>query len=248
MQDPEFDAYAADYHRQHQDNIRLTGEDPSYFADYKIAQLRRVADSAGMNRPDILDFGSGIGNSLPGFRRHFPQNPPTCADVSGASLDLAQQRFPGDERHVQIKDRRLPFDDHSFDLVFTACVFHHIPWDEHPHWLQEMRRVTRPGGKLMVFEHNPLNPLTVRAVNTCPFDENARLLSARVLRDQVAGAGWQDVVTEYHVFFPAPLAGLRRADRFLRWCPLGGQHLCLGTAPATDGPPPLAVMPGTARC
>lgn len=236
MQDPEFDSYAADYHRQHLDNIRLTGEDPAYFADYKIAQLRRLADGAGFDRPAMLDFGSGIGNSLPGFRRHFPNNAPVCADVSPASLALAQERFPGPERHVAITENRLPFEDGSFDLVFSACVFHHIPWEEHDHWLNELRRVTRPGGRLAIFEHNPLNPLTVRAVRTCPFDANARLLSGRRLRRHVAAAGWVAVGTEYHVFFPAALAALRRLDPALRRCPLGAQHMCVATAPGEGAP------------
>jgi hypothetical protein len=39
-----------------------------------------------------------------------------------------------------------------------------------------MKRVLRPGGMAIIFEHNPRNPLTLSAVNNCEFDENAVLL------------------------------------------------------------------------
>ena len=44
----------------------------------------------------------------------------------------------------------------------------------------ELKRVLRAGGACVIFEHNPLNPLTVQAVNTCPFDENAVLIKAPI--------------------------------------------------------------------
>lgn len=61
----EFDEYTNDYEKMHLDNIRITGEEPSYFADYKIDQLRILSDALDLQNPDIMDFGSGIGNSLP---------------------------------------------------------------------------------------------------------------------------------------------------------------------------------------
>ena len=39
----EFDEYTKVYEQMHLDNIRVTGEEPSYFADYKIQQLRVLA-------------------------------------------------------------------------------------------------------------------------------------------------------------------------------------------------------------
>ena len=61
-----------------------------------------------------------------------------------------------------IENNRIPAEADSFDVVFSACVFHHIPHGEHLNWLQELHRITRPGGLIAIFEHNPLNPLTVR--------------------------------------------------------------------------------------
>ncbi len=56
--------------------------------------------------------------------------------------------------------------------------------------LRELHRITRQGGLIAVFEHNPLNPLTVHAVNTCSFDANAKLILARDLARRLRAAGW----------------------------------------------------------
>src|SRR5262249_8660734 len=153
----------------------------------------------------ILDFGPGIGNSVPAFRRYFPTAKLTCADVSARSLEVSRHRFPGEERYVVIEGRSFPLADQTFDLAFTSCVFHHISTAEHRRWLEELLRVTRPGGLLVVFEHNPWNPLTVRAVKTCPFDISAELISARTMRSSIRAAGWLVRETSYRVFFPRAL-------------------------------------------
>lgn len=230
MLDAEFDAYVSEYERQHADSIRLSGESPDYFAEYKIRELRRLADGWGLSAPAILDFGSGMGNSLPALRKYFPDRPTVAADVSSESLSAARERHGTLEEQLLISENRIPAEDDSFDICFTACVFHHIPEDEHLHWLQELRRITRPGGHLVIFEHNPLNPLTRHAVRTCPFDVNAVLIRAGEMRARVAAAGWSAPRADYHVFFPRALARLRPLEALLRWCPAGGQYACHATA------------------
>src|SRR5262249_59211928 len=83
----------------------------------------------------------------------------------------------------------LPYDEGSFDVAFAICVFHHVPPLERPALTAEMARVTRPGGLVAIFEHNPWNPLTRKAVRDCPFDEDAVLLSRPNARRLLDGAG-----------------------------------------------------------
>lgn len=231
MNTTEFDSFADQYEAQHRDNIQITGETPDYFARYKIAELRRLADEAGVDAGRIVDFGSGIGNSLPHFRAFFPHSAVTCADVSERSLELARARFPGKEESLLITHDRIPAEDGAFDAAFSACVFHHIAHEEHVGWMAEVRRVIRPGGLFAIFEHNPLNPLTLRAVNTCPFDVNARLIRAGVLAARMRAAGWTDVRTRYHIFFPRFAAALRGLEPSLSWAPLGAQYAVCGRKP-----------------
>lgn len=225
MDKAEFDRFADAYYDQHRENVAVTGEGPEYFAEYKIRQLRAIVDREQISVSRICDFGAGIGNSIPYFRKYFPDAALTSSDVSERSLTLGRQRYPGNGNSVLIEDGRIPCENDTFDVAFSACVFHHIPHEEHVKWLQELYRITRPGGLVAIFEHNPLNPLTVHAVNTCPFDENARLILARSLAKRLSAAGWASPRIQYNLFFPRGLASLRPLEASLGWLPLGAQYV-----------------------
>jgi SAM-dependent methyltransferase len=219
----EFDLLADEYRALHEENVAITGESLEYFHEYKIADLAGLVNRLRLPAPQILDFGSGIGNSLPYFRKHFAESDITCADVSARSIEIAQNRYPGQETYVRIGSS-IPMPAASQNVVYSACVFHHIPHDEHVYWLAELHRVTLPGGMLAIYEHNPLNPLTVRAVKACPLDVNARLIGGRTMREHVIAAGWEDVRVDYKLFFPAALSFLRPMERYLEWLSLGAQY------------------------
>ena len=80
----------------------------------------------------------------------------------------------------------------------------------------------------MIYEHNPINPMTLHAVNTCTFDENAVLLKRCQVRNVLREAGMEVVMQEYRVFFPAFLKLLRPLEKYLAWLPLGAQHFVVG--------------------
>ncbi len=227
MDSAEFDGFADEYYTQHSANISITGENPEYFAEYKIAVLRELINRRHARADRILDFGAGIGASVAFFRKYFPASELTCADASARSMALSRSRFPGAETYLAIDGNAVPSATAAFDIAFSACVFHHIDHAEHGRWLRELHRTVAPGGSLAIFEHNPYNPLTVRAVNTCPFDINARLIRATRLRAAAAAAGWRDVEIRYHLFFPRALAALRPVEPALAWLPLGGQYSLL---------------------
>lgn len=219
----EFDLLADEYHGQHKANVAITGEGPEYFAEYKIVDLANLVRTEDLVPGYLFDFGCGIGNSVPYFRKYFPDLKLSCGDVSSRSIEIAKTRNSGDEDYVII-GADIPLPTHSQDIVFSACVFHHIPHEQHQHWLAELLRVTRPGGLLAIYEHNPWNPLTVRAVNTCPLDVNARLIRGSIMRKRAVDAGWVDAKVGYKLFFPAALAALRPIECHLEWLALGAQY------------------------
>ena len=108
MDKAEFDRFADAYDDQHRENVAVTGESPEYFAEYKIRQLREIVDREQIGVSRICDFGSGIGNSVPFFRKYFPDAALTSSDVSERSLTLGKQRYPGDGSYVLIEDSRMP--------------------------------------------------------------------------------------------------------------------------------------------
>jgi ubiquinone/menaquinone biosynthesis C-methylase UbiE len=225
MNKAEFDRVADEYMSLHAQNISASGESPEFFARYKIKDVATEVSRCGIQVHSILDFGSGIGNSLPHFSSLFRHAQITCADVSARSLEISRLRHVNiPTTYTEIVDTTLPFNDETFDLCFSACVFHHISHSEHLHWLSELKRVTRQNGMIVIFEHNPANPLTVSAVRDCPFDENAVLVRAGRLSDIMNKAGWSEIETVYRIFFPRPLAFARPLERYLRKVPLGAQY------------------------
>jgi SAM-dependent methyltransferase len=227
----EFDKFAEEYLATHKGNIAITGEDPEYFARYKIETVAARLKALGLPAPRrVLDFGCGIGNSAPHLRAAFPDAEITGLDVSEKSLAVAEQRFPGvaDFRRYE-GGADMPLEP-GFDLVFSACVFHHIDAAEHVALFAALRRLLAPGGVLAVFEHNPWNPVSRYIVATCPFDEDAVLIPAAefVRRQREAGFGKVDVA--YTGFFPGPLKALRPLERALTWLPIGAQYFTLARA------------------
>ena len=112
-------------------------------------------------------------------------------------------------RYEVFDGTHLPFADRSFDAAFAINVFHHVPVAQRPALVADVRRVLRPGGLFAIFEHNPLNPVTRRIVNTCEFDKDAVLLKRRDSETLLEGAGFSDISTRY--IFSVPAAGLSAA-------------------------------------
>jgi SAM-dependent methyltransferase len=79
-------------------------------------------------------------------------------DPSEGMLEVLRARAP--EVRAQVASgAALPFADASFDLVLSVAVLHHIAdAGEVRRTLAEMVRVTRPRGRVLVWDHNPRNP------------------------------------------------------------------------------------------
>jgi len=223
MDKAEFDKFAEEYTRIHQSNIRASRESPDFFAEYKIADIAGETSHSHGNL-SILDFGSGVGNSIPHVQTYFPASKLTCLDVSRKSLNIAKQRFGDVVDYVHFDGVSIPQDDDSYDIAYAMCVFHHIDKPTRTSLVREIRRVLKPNGRFYIFEHNPLNPLTVHAVNTCPFDENAALINSWSAKKLLENCCFNDISTKYRIFFPGAMKALRPLERYMTWLPLGAQY------------------------
>ena len=232
--EPEFDQFAKDYEDVLDRATQIGGEESGYFASYKVDI---VHDRIGGDGQDlrILDFGCGVGQSIPYLAGRFPKAEILGTDVSSQSIAVAEARHGPLAHFTPYEDGDpLPYADASVDVAFTACVFHHIPQAEHAAVLAEVRRVLKPGGTVFVFEHNPLNPLTMKAVNDCPFDENAVLIRAPELRRRLEHAGFEEVRARFCLFVPGQLRWLRPLESVLTWCPAGAQYYVQGRRGASS--------------
>jgi ubiquinone/menaquinone biosynthesis C-methylase UbiE len=232
MTDPNiFDGYAQSYAATVDQAIRASGESVDYFTQLKVDLAREHVLSPVRT---LMDFGCGIGNSTRALATAFPEARLTGIDPSTASIDTARSLIgprPDRIEYVAGKTECLPFPDESFDVAFTACVFHHIERKDHEHWAREIHRVLRPGAPFFIFEHNPLNPLTRRVVRDCPFDEGVTLLQPAYARRMLRRAGFVAAHARYYFFFPRALAALRFLEPALRRVPLGGQYYVVAARP-----------------
>jgi len=163
-------------------------------------------------------------------------------DPSPRSVALARRRnagLPGLDYAV-LQGNDLPFAG-PFDLVYAANVFHHVPPGSREETLGVLRRALSPEGRLLLFEHNPWNPFTRRAVARCPLDQGAALLSSSLARRLLAREGFRDIRIRYLLFFPAPLRFLLFLEPGLARLPLGAQYLASAASGWADRrvtPPP----------
>jgi 2-polyprenyl-3-methyl-5-hydroxy-6-metoxy-1,4-benzoquinol methylase len=216
----EFDRWADGYDRIHAKNVALSGEDPEYFAVYKHRVLKEILGPR-FGEP-VLDFGCGIGNLTRHLVRSFPKV--DGYDPSAESVSLARQRAP-EARFFDDVDA-LPKE--HYGAVVLANVLHHVPPENRPGLLRIVTQRLARRGKVIVFEHNPLNPVTRKVVADCPFDENAVLLYPREVKRLLRDAKLAKVELDYIVFFPRALAWLRPMERRLRWLPAGAQVVAWG--------------------
>jgi len=171
MTQQEFDAHAQSYKEVLDQSIGFSGEDSAYFSEYKIRDLRHEltlsgADADGALR--LMDFGCGVGASMPHARKYFGKAELLGVDVSLESLDQARTRHGELADFLPLDGSAWPRQASALDAVYAMCVFHHVDENAHVRLLSDIRGRLKPGGMMMVYEHNPFNPLTVRVVNNCP--------------------------------------------------------------------------------
>ena len=219
----DFDEFAKDYRQIHNESLKFSGADSDYFSEQKIEEVRKNETDA---LPKVLDLGCGDGNSAVFFRKHFSGCEYNGLDTSKESVAVAEKREVPGAAFSHYNGFDIPFADGSFDIVFIACVLHHIDHAWHERLLNEVRRVLKEDGRLYIFEHNPLNPLTRRIVNNCPFDEDAVLLNSSYTRKILKHLDFRDVIVGYTIFFPRHrfFSQMLRLEKYLKWLPIGGQY------------------------
>ena len=230
----DFDRYRDTYGDEVQRSIGFIGQDHAFFVESKARHLVDVADrhlDAGRSAA-VLDVGCGVGLTHPYLTPTFAT---VCgADVSEGVVATARTANPV-ARYVVYDGARLPFADATFDLTFTIAVLHHVDPGAWAAFVSEMGRVTRPGGLLVIFEHNPFNPLTRLAVARCEFDAGVTLVRKRVAEDLVTRGGLDVVDTAYILFFPWRLPLARAIESRMRRLPAGAQYYVAARKSSRDG-------------
>ncbi|HEV8203501.1 MAG TPA: methyltransferase domain-containing protein [Pyrinomonadaceae bacterium] len=109
-------------------------------AGFVEAICREVTD----RRPRILDVGCGTGANLLMLAEYGDAE---GVDISEDALAFCRER--GLDKVRLGAGEQLPYDDGTFDLVTALDVVEHM--DDDLAGLREMRRVLRPGGRVLLF-------------------------------------------------------------------------------------------------
>ena len=214
----DFDDYSKNYDDLLREKTGFFSDNDRYFAEYKVAITRKLVTRKVAR---ILEYGCGIGRNIPYLRETFPGCEIIGSDISQASLAIAQEAQP--ETTFFLETNETPTLD-KFDLIFVAGVYHHIPRQDRAAVSVTLRERLVQNGDIIVFEHNPYNPVTRRIVSTCEYDTDAVLLAPGELKQNLMQAGCRVEDSQYCLFIPPRLSALHWLEPKLGWLPMGGQY------------------------
>ncbi len=128
----------------------LAGDNEPYY-DYKRKKFLKMLHSLDFQDKSVLEIGCGPGGNLIELLKRSPERI-QGVDISSDMIRIAEKNTQGTHIHVQkIDGTSLPFENDSFDIVFTATVLQHNSDDEMmKRILQEACRVSRE--KVVLFE------------------------------------------------------------------------------------------------
>lgn len=164
------------------------------------AELRRLP----LPRPaEVLDAGCGSGRTLEELR---PLGEVSGIELNPEAAEVARGRGDFDVRIGRLEE--LPWDAETFDLITCLDVIEHTPDDRVT--LRELRRVSKPGGWLLVTV--PAYPALWSLHDEA--NHHFRRYARDPLRAAAGEAGWSvQRMTSFNSLLLAPAAAVRIAQR-----------------------------------
>jgi SAM-dependent methyltransferase len=229
----EFDAFAADYSGGMDNSVKaLLGTSSENFLAVKLRWLLRKFPA--LRNVDghfsLLDYGCGRGDLLRLMAKYGLKPHMLGSDVSAGMLEEGIKIWPAAIAPLPVfmpqNNTDVPCGSGSIDLLIISSVLHHVAISERPLVYREINRLLKPGGHVVIFEHNPRNPVTRYVVSHTPIDQNAVLLDAREAAEGLRSAGLAEIGTSYIMFAPPRLRRIGAAlDQLLGWLPMGAQYV-----------------------
>ncbi len=107
----------------------------------------------------VLDVGCGTGDlTLRAARRVGAEGRTAGIDASPNMIKIASRKAAKKGRDIDFRVapiEDLPFADGEFDAALSSLMVHHLPDDLKVRGLAEVRRVLKPGGRLVVVDLKP---------------------------------------------------------------------------------------------
>lgn len=216
----DFDQHASSYDESLARALGPLGADVEAYAMQKARLVRRMLDRAPRS---MLEFGCGIGNNIGPIRTLFPGTRISGCDISGTSLGVASAGNADCDFFLSTPEE-LAKRRGSFDAVLAVNVFHHIEPARRSETVMAVAGLLGAGGRFILIEHNPKNPITRRVVRDCVWDADAVLIDMREAINLMGCDPFRVVSSAYTLFFPGPLRALEFLEPWLKSIPVGGQY------------------------
>jgi SAM-dependent methyltransferase len=112
---------------------------------------RRVLERAALVEGDrVLDLACGTGTLALAAARSVPRLSVTGVDGDPAILARARAKAGREVTFDQGLSTELPYEDESFDVVLSTLFFHHLSDQAKLDSAEEVRRVLRPAGRVVI--------------------------------------------------------------------------------------------------
>src|SRR5215212_7701512 len=125
---------------------------------------RRLMEHAGIKTGEsVLDVACGTGTLAIEIKKNHPEA--TVAGIDGDRGILARARAKAEDAGVEVNfqpglSNELPYDARSFDVVVSTLFFHHLTDEAKADTAEEIRRVLRLGGRVLIADWGrPQDPL-----------------------------------------------------------------------------------------
>jgi SAM-dependent methyltransferase len=97
----------------------------------------------------VLDWGCGCGR-LTRHLKKYTESKVDGVDIDSMNIEWCSENIPGAAFSHVDPWKPLPFEDDSFDFIIGHSVFTHLSEESSSFWLDQLHRVLKPGGALLV--------------------------------------------------------------------------------------------------
>jgi len=154
-----------------------------------VAGLRRIDRDVGSFEA-VLDFGCGCGRVLRWLLPQFGAAHVYGTDIDQQAVAWCSANLFGSAFGVNAGLPPTGYASQSFDLIYAISVFSHLDEVFQFYWLNELRRITKPGGIVLLSIHGSYY------MRNLPSDMVADI-EASGMKFVVSG-GWKDIFPDWY--------------------------------------------------
>lgn len=159
-----------------------------YFMRRKAFSIKRILPKGAI----CLDIGCGSGTMEKLVHDHFCEI--AGLDPSLKQIEKAKGLGLNNCKFEVGSSGTLPYKENSFDSIIMVNMMHHVAPEEHIRTINEAFRVLKKGGTILIYEHNPLNPLVyIRFYFFSIIDKDAQMIKPSLMKRYLIDVGFKGV-------------------------------------------------------